>query len=195
MRIGIDISQIVYEGTGVARYVRNLVAALIKEDTKNEYVLFGATLRKRGILTDFADGIRKYNNRVTLRCVPIPPIILDLIWNRLHILPVEIFTGRLDVFWSSDWTQPPLTQAAGVTTVFDIVYLKYPRESHPQTGFSLAGFNLSPNIVATQKRRMGWAVRECRRIFCDSVATKNDLVKYVGINPEKLTVIYPGINV
>ena len=40
MKIGIDISQIAYEGTGVGNFVENLVKQLITVDRKNEYVLF-----------------------------------------------------------------------------------------------------------------------------------------------------------
>ncbi len=39
MKIGIDISQIVY-GTGVGNFVKNLVVSLIQQDHDNEYVLF-----------------------------------------------------------------------------------------------------------------------------------------------------------
>ena len=57
MRIGIDISQIVFEGTGVANYTRNLVENLLKisakggsasgGDKKNTYVLFFSSLRRK----------------------------------------------------------------------------------------------------------------------------------------------------
>ncbi|KKW11024.1 MAG: hypothetical protein UY49_C0009G0001, partial [Microgenomates group bacterium GW2011_GWC1_49_7] len=36
MKIGIDISQIVHEGTGVATYVRRMVESLLKVDKKNQ---------------------------------------------------------------------------------------------------------------------------------------------------------------
>ncbi len=45
MKIGIDISQMAYEGTGVGEMVGNLVNALLKIDKENEYVLFFSSLR------------------------------------------------------------------------------------------------------------------------------------------------------
>ena len=36
MKIGIDISQLAYEKTGVANYLKNLVHEMIKQDSKNE---------------------------------------------------------------------------------------------------------------------------------------------------------------
>ena len=63
MKIGIDISQIVYEGTGVARYTKNLVENLLKIDKKNTYVLFGASLRKRKLLNCYiAKLLKRFEN-------------------------------------------------------------------------------------------------------------------------------------
>src|SRR5688500_914765 len=114
MKIGIDISQIVYAHTGVAHYMRNLVQALVKNDRANEYVLFGSSLRKRIVLKDFYNTLPK-GAPVSLILLPLPPVFLDFLWNRVHIVPVEWFIGEVDIFWSSDWTQPPLSKAFGIT--------------------------------------------------------------------------------
>lgn len=177
MRIGIDISQIVYEGTGVARYVRELVTALVVQDLKNQYVLFGASLRRRVVFEQFVKTLPK--ERVTLKTIPIPPTFLDILWNRLHIIQVERFIGNVDVFWSSDWTQPPLTKAKGITTIHDVSPLRFPRE-HAAT------------IVATHARRLKWVKKECAFILCDSEATKMDVSNFLHIPSSVLRVVYPG---
>jgi len=181
MRIGIDISQIVYEGTGVASYVRRMVRALLKTDTKNDYVLFGASLRKKHIVNEFFQEMKKINPKVMLKSIPIPPTLLDILWNRLHIMPVETFTGPVDVFWSSDWTQPPLASAKGVTTVHDLSTLLFPKE-------------MDARIVATHARRLRWVKKECQAIFCDSESTKKDSARLLHIPVERLHVVYPGIS-
>jgi hypothetical protein len=192
MRIGIDISQIVYEGTGVARYVRSLVEHLVQVDKENEYVLFAATLRRRHVIQDYFSQLSRINSHIKLFVIPIPPILLDLLWNRLHIIPVEWLIGDVQVFWSSDWTQPPLLNARGVTTVYDLVYLKFPQETNPKSHFSIFNLRISPNIVKTQRNRMKWVFKECFRIITDSISTKNDLVTEFHADPEKITVVYPG---
>lgn len=173
MRIGIDISQIVHEGTGVATYVRRMVDALLKLDNKNEYILFGASLRKQKMFNAYA-------GRAKLVVVPIPPTLLSFLWNTLHIVPIETFTGPLDIFWSSDWTQPPLGKARGVTTIHDLIALKFPNEMHRK-------------IVATHKRRLKWVKKECQAIFCDSESTKKDVMELLTIPESQLHVIYPGL--
>lgn len=180
MRIGIDISQIVHEGTGVGNYVRRIVAELIKNDKQNEYILFGASLRKQ---RSFFEYYRSLNNsRIQLVVVPIPPTLLAVLWNTLCIIPVEWFTGPLDVFWSSDWTQPPLARAKGMTTIHDLTILR----SAESFGGGLR------NIVVTQKKRLERAMKLCRVFLCDSEVTKRDAIELLGIPANKLIVVYPG---
>lgn len=180
MRIGIDISQIVHEGTGVSNYVQEIVRALLAIDHENNYILFGSSLRKQRKLDQFYETVK--NPKVSLCSIPMPPIFLDFLWNRLHIVPIEWFTGPLDIFWSSDWTQPPLTHAKGITTVHDVSFLRYPE-------------TFTKAILDVQKRRLAWVKRECKVIYCDSEATKQDVMSLVGIARIKLKVIYPGFTV
>ncbi len=182
MRIGIDISQIVYEGTGVGRYVQEIVKALLTLDRNNDYVLFGASLRRQPIFRKYFKEINKTSTNVKLVVVPIPPTILDLIWNKLRIIPVEWFTGPVDVFWSSDWTQPPLIKAKGVTTIHDVSFLKFPE-------------SFADKIVRVQKRRLAAAARNCQMFLCDSDATRRDAEKLLGINENQLKVVYPGFSI
>lgn len=180
MRIGIDISQIVHEGTGVSTYVRRMVSALLEVDKKNEYVLFGASFRKRHVFYEYFDKVKKIRKGITLIVVPIPPTLLDILWNILHVVPVEWLVGPVDVFWSNDWTQPPLARARNITTVHDVIALKYPSETDER-------------IVATHKRRLAWVVKECRAVLCDSQSTKKDVEVLLKIPGSKLPVVYPGI--
>ena len=192
MRIGIDISQIVYEGTGVATYVRRIVETLLTLDTRNEYVLFGSSLRKRDAFETFLRQMKRKNKNVELVSVAIPPTFLDILWNTWHVMPVEKLTGPLDIFWSSDWTQPPLIHAKGVTTIHDLIACKFPQETHAKT--ELMGGNISANIVATQKKRLEWVGKECQAIFCDSLSTKKDVMALLHIPESRLHVVYPGIS-
>jgi hypothetical protein len=181
MKIAIDISQIVYEGTGVARFVRGMVKSLISAKSKNHFILFGGSLRQKEKIKQFADQMKKINPNVRSVILPLPPKILDFIWNKLHIISPEYFTGPVDIFWSSDWTQPPLMKARGVTTIHDVSFLLYPKEH-------------DKNITATQKRRLAWVKKECQSVFCDSEATRHDVINMLGIGEKKLHVVYPGIS-
>jgi hypothetical protein len=192
MRIGIDISQIAHEGTGVAVYVTRLVTALVSRYPEHEYVLFGASLRKSAVFHTFAETLRKKTENIRLVSVKLPPTFLSYLWNTLHIVPVELFIGAVDVFWSSDWTQPPLRSAKGITTIHDLSIMRYPEESHNRV--TVRGGQLRANIVKTHTERLTRAVRVCSLFFCDSEATKEDAIRLLNIPPEKLAVVYPGLS-
>lgn len=181
MRIAIDISQMVHEGTGVAYYVREMVRALLALDKTNEYLLFGASLRKQNVFFQYFATIKHLSEKVRLIAVPIPPTILEILWNRLHVMPAEWLVGHVDVFWSSDWAQPPLRRAKGMTTIHDLIALKFPEETDAR-------------IAAAHKRRLGWVAKECQIILCDSEATKRDAAALLNIAAYQFRVLYPGVN-
>lgn len=179
MKIGIDISQISYEGTGVARYTSNLIKAICEFDTQNEYIFFFSSLR-REIPSETEVLIKKQHKIVNLK---LPPTLLDFLWNRLHIISVNRFIGKCDIFISSDWTQPPVDKGVKtITIVHDLVYLRYPKTVHQK-------------ILAVQKRRLDLVKKEVNTIITDSQATKKDLIDLLHIKPEKIHVIYPAVEI
>jgi glycosyltransferase involved in cell wall biosynthesis len=170
MKIGIDISQIIY-GTGVSVYTKNLVENLLKIDKENEYMLFGGSLRQ---IKNLKFKIKNFAGNFEAKVFPLPPLLADLVWNRLHVLPIEWLTGKLDVFHSSDWSQPP-SKAFKVTTVHDLAMLRFPRLTHPK-------------ILSAHKRRLDWIRKEVDQVIVPSKATKSDLVAF-GLDEKKIVVI------
>lgn len=179
MTIGIDISQAVYEGTGVGRYVFELTAALLKKDIHNTYILFGSSWGQRKKLEGIASELRGNRTNVSVKIFPYPPRILDIVWNILHIIPIQWLIGNVDVFWSSDWTQPPVGKAFGITTIHDVSFLRYPE-------------SFDRKIITVHNRRLRRVQKECGKIFADSLATKDDIIARLHIPKEKITVVYPG---
>lgn len=177
MRIGIDISQLAYEKTGVANYLRNLVEGLLTADKENEYVLFYSSLRR-----NFQFSIFNFqsNSNVSIKQFKFPPTFLDLVWNKLHILPIETLIGDVDIFISSDWTEPPTKKAKKATILYDLIVYKSPEET-------------AAKIVETQKRKLYWTKKECDVILCISDSTRKDAMEILGIEESKLRVAYPGL--
>jgi hypothetical protein len=174
MRIGIDISQLAYAHTGVANYLEQFVHHLVKHDKKNEYILFYSSLRK-DLHLPFSG-----QENVTVKRFKLPPTALDFLWNKLHILPIEYFIGDVDIFITSDWTEPPTKKAKKATIVYDVIVYKYPEET-------------AETIVETQKRKLEWVKKESDMVFCISEATKHDVKELLHIPEERLAVAYPGL--
>ncbi len=188
MKIGIDTSQVAHEGTGVANLTKRLVEHLLAIDTKNEYILFFSSLRRNFKFEIFQpkadhpldDNFQSNPKNLKIKTFKLPPVLLDLLWNKLHILPIETFIGDVDVFISSDWVQPPSRKAKMATILYDLIVYKFPEET-------------AKKIVATQKRRLHWVKKECDVVLCISEATKRDAIDILGIPEEKLRVVYPGV--
>ena len=180
MRIGVDISQTAYQDTGVSNYVSSLLSNLIKKDEHNEYILFFSSLRGKANKR-FLQEVKRYGkNRVKFVFCPFPPLMLDFLWNKLHVLPIETFIGKVDVFITSDWTEPPATQAKKIAVLYDLVIYNNPEETDKK-------------IIQTQKRRLKWVKKESNMIICISESTKKDAIKLLGIEEERLKVVYPGM--
>lgn len=167
MRVGFDISQIAHKG-GVGIYTNNLAKQLSK--------LPGLQM------SYFYSSLRKpYSGTLpNVKSFPLPPTLLEIIFNKFRVLPIENFIGSIEIFHSSDWLQPK-TKAKKVTTYHDIVPLKYPQWSHPK-------------IVSVHKKRLEMVEKEIDMVIAVSGATKKDLLEITKIPKEKITVIYEGVD-
>lgn len=119
MRVGIDATPLLGVRTGVGRYVEHLIAALAA-DPNDELVATAFTLRGRGGLPAALPP------PVAARARPVPARLLQALWSRAELPPVEWLSGRLDVFHATNFVLPPLHRAAGVVTVHDLSYLRTP---------------------------------------------------------------------
>ena len=178
MKIGIDVSQMAYEGTGVANLLSKLVENLLEIDKENEYILFFSSLRKK--VKSSKVKVQGYNSKLKIKEYRLPPALLDIFWNKLHIFPIENFIGDVDIFITSHSTEPPTKKAKKATILYDLTVYKYPRET-------------DRTIVETQKRKLKWVKKESDIVFCISEATKRDAMEILGIEEKRLKVIYPGI--
>ncbi len=165
MRVGMDISQLAHFG-GVATYTFNLSLQLSKFDDL-EMVYFYSSLRKP-----------YQGNLKNVKMNHLPPTLFEMIFNRWRNIGIEQFIGPVDIFHSSDWTQPP-SKAKKVTTYHDVVPIKYPEWSHPK-------------VIAVHKRRLKLVEEEVDCVIAVSKATKQDLLETTKIPEEKIKVIYEG---
>lgn len=174
MKIGIDISQLAFERTGVANYLKKLVESLAEVDKKNEYILFYSSLRRP------VPRLKLNNPNFRIKAYKFPPTFLERLWNKFHHFPIENFIGDVDVFVTSDWVEPPAKNARKVTILYDLIAYKYPAETHPR-------------IVEVQKRKIGWAKNETDKFLAISESAKEDAVEILGLDRAKIEVIYPGL--
>lgn len=167
MVVGMDISQLAHMG-GVGVYTQKLAEELVKLPDL-EMKFFYSSLRKP-----------YHGNLPNVKQFKLPPTAFELLFNNLRYPKIESFIGKIDIFHSSDWSQPR-TDAKKVTTFHDVIPLKYPDWSQPK-------------IVNVHKKRLKIVEEEIDKVIAVSESTKKDLIRFSQIPPEKIVVIYEGVD-
>lgn len=177
MKIAIDVSQMCYVGTGVARYVYGLTKALLEADSPHSFVLYAGTLRQRS----FFESLSKTSpwDKATWKIFPLPPRLAGYAFTGTSI-PFELLTGPVDLIHASDWSQPS-AKVPVVTTVHDLVFRKFPS-------------SVAPIIKRAQAARLDKVSRDQVHVIADSMNTKNDLMEIYHLNNAQIDIVYPGID-
>jgi glycosyltransferase involved in cell wall biosynthesis len=139
--------------------------------------LYAGTFRQKA----FFENLKTQSpwDQADWKILPLPPKIASIALGTLSI-PIETLIGKVDIFHSSDWAEPT-TRVPSVTTVHDLVFVKYPE-------------TVDRLILNAQTKRLKKIVKNNCAIIADSKSTKNDLVEIFNIKPSRIEVVYPGID-
>jgi glycosyltransferase involved in cell wall biosynthesis len=118
LRVGLDATPLLGTRTGIGHATAALLAALAA-DGRHQLVATAFTLRGRGQL----EGAVPRGVEVAAR--PAPARGLQELWARSEWPPVELLSGRVDVFHATNFVLPPLRRARGVVTVHDLAFLHH----------------------------------------------------------------------
>ena len=173
MRIGIYTLIAPNPHTGVGRQLAGLLANLPLVDPTNEYWLYQAAQEK--FMTSAAN---------------------------FHGYPVPVtVAGRLKNHLYQAWQLPRLAarHKLNVLHIPNTMPLLWPYQPTIVTLYDLTEFALPQRVYVqgrhVYRRLANWlAARRATTIITTSASTKRDIVHYLGVNPAKIQVIYPGIN-
>ncbi len=193
MRIGIDYTSAVRQRAGIGRYTREMVSALLALESPHHYTLFAATggLSRESLqsaIRNLQSAIRNspfsiLHSPFSIRTLPLSDDWLARLWHRLRLpIPVELFTGPLDIFYSPDFVLPPVLRATRtMLTVHDLSFMRHPEA-----------------FVSPLRRYLGRVVprsiERSDRVLADSAHTRSDLITLFGVPPEKVEVLYSGVD-
>lgn len=178
-RIGFDATAAVTQGGGIGRYTRELLRALVQEGNHYCFRIFaGRSPEAPPIDSPIPSGAH-----VSFRQLPLSPRWLYRIWYRLRLpLPVQVFTGSVDLFHSPDFVLPPVMgNIPTILTVHDLSFALYPE-------------TFTPALVNYLERVVPWSVRRATHILADSESTRQDLIRLYGTPETKITVLYSGVH-
>lgn len=108
---------------------------------------------------------------------------LARLWHRLRLpLPIEALMGAQDLYHATDFVLPPTSDhTRTLLTVHDLSFVRDPDSATPALRRYL-------NTVVPR------SVFKAHHILADSRATKEDLTALYNVSPEKITVLYSGVD-
>jgi glycosyltransferase involved in cell wall biosynthesis len=170
MIIGIDAREIqsgVFTGLGRALDVFLNYFQGLKDE--NRIILFSAK------------SVRAYSNSRISNVVK--PEFITFWWDQVT-LPRLIKKSKIDLFYSPYYKIPVLCPCLVVSSVLDLIYLKF---KPYRKAMSLTGRVYYRTIGSAMARRAN-AIITCSRF------SKKDVIQYFRVNPDKVKVIYLGLD-
>lgn len=190
MTIGIDIRTLMdTRYSGVSEYTLNLVSALLRLDRENEYRLFYNTAQ------NISERMPKFdypNVKIIKKSVP-NKILNYFLFKFLNspkidkLLGVDCFFMPHINFIGLSGSDPTALKAVRplfckkILTIHDLSFLRYPE-------FFSARKNFWHKMVNVKK-----LVKKFDYIIAVSENTKRDVIELCGVNPDRVKVIYSGV--
>lgn len=169
MLIGIDASRALRaRRTGTENYSLQLIRHLLLLDTEHRFRLYCDRKPPAGWL-----GAAEIPPRAELRVIPCPRL-----WTHLR-LSAEVSLHPPDVLFVPAHVLPLVHPANSIVTVHDLGYHYFP-EAHPRRDRWY--LELSTR----------YHVQVARHLLADSQATRQDLVRVYGADPDRVSVVYLG---
>jgi len=172
MKIGYDAKRLFHNFTGLGNYSRSLVKNLHKySEEPLDLHLYSPKLSAHGRIKEFLDP-KSY----TLHDAGSQNTLL---WRSRNIRN-NLLQDKIEVYHGLSNEIPLGLQKHGIKTIVsihDLIFLRYPNY-YPFIDRQIYNFKFS------------YAAKHATRVLAISESTRNDLIHYYGISPEKIEVIY-----
>ena len=177
MRVALDFTSGAWQAAGIGRATRGLVGGMLQMDREFDLRPFYSGLRRSPVAEQMFASTRHRPRRL-----PLPERALLAMWHRFRVpVPIELVTGFVDLVHSPDFVLPPSLCRRSVVTIHDLTYVTHPETAHP-----------------AQKRYLDKvvprSVDRATRIIAVSAATRDDLVREYGLEPDRVDVIHNGLD-
>ncbi len=173
-KIGFDAKRAFLNKTGLGNYSRLVIQSLAENFPKNEYYLYTP---KTGLENKYG-----FLNGLTKLYVKTPAAnSIKSFWRSKSIIQ-DLKRDEIQLYHGLSQEVPLGIKKSGiktVVTIHDLIYIKYPQY-----------FNFINRKIYEWKARM--ACTNADFVVSVSEQTKADLIRYFGISPQKIKVIYQG---
>ena len=174
MLIGIDANEAnISQRVGIGRYAYQVLKGIYSlQEKSKENIEFDIYLKSKPL----ADLPKQKTGWQYLELKP------PQLWTRFALpLYLNIYGRKMALFFSTSHYLPPFVKLKSVISVMDLSYLHYPQM-----------FKLSD--LYKLKYWTAMSVKKARKIITISNFSKNEIIKYYSVDPDKIIVAYPGVD-
>lgn len=169
MKIGLDL-RMLGGGSGISRYIGELSRAILKEDKRNQYVLFFRD-------ADKSAGYSQYGHKMVVTGIS------HYSWAEQFKLPRLLGEENLDLVHFPHFNVPLKYHKPFVVTIHDLTHTKFPGKNKLRILHRLA-----------YQAAISNAVKRSQKVIAISNAVKKEIVDYFAVPPSKVEVIYEAAN-
>lgn len=176
MRVGFDAKRIFHNNTGLGNYGRDVIRILHEHTPVDKFILYNTKQSKTERLKILDRILVRYPNSWFWRR-------FSSLW-RLGPVSKQIASDNVQIYHGLSGETPVGLNSKGIVsivTIHDLIFL-----SHPHFYFWF------DRLV--YKRKFKHAAKNAVKVIAISQQTKRDIVKYLDIDSEKISVVYQGCN-
>jgi len=168
MKILFDARAIGQQMHGIGRYAFNLLRQLLAEDRGHEFL----------VLSNGAEIQKRFPPSPWVRFLPTKVPLYSL--QEQFLIPVLLGKEIFDLYHSPTYTIPLVLAPKGILTIHDLIHLLFPGD------YGL-GHRLFYRLVVQR------AVSRCRKVLTVSESSKNDIMKLLRVDGNKIIITPNGL--
>ena len=175
MKIGFDAKRAFLNSSGLGNYSRNTLISLRHYYPENNYVLFTPEIKK--------DLFHHYENFDVISPDSSVSKIFKSLWRSFSVSG-QLQKHEIDLFHGLSNELPDgihKTKVPSVVTIHDLIFMRFPQFYKP----------VDRNIYY---QKVKYACTAATRIIAISNQTKEDIVHFFNVNPEKIEVVYQSVS-
>lgn len=176
MKVGYDAKRIFHNNTGLGNYGRDVIRILHQYSNIKEFVLYNTKPSNQDRAVPPSRISIKYPSSFIGK-------LISSLW-RIILVTKQIKNDSVSLFHGLSGEIPrklKRNNIPSIVTIHDLIFI-----SHPKF------YNITDRIIYTKK--FSYAAKNANHIIAISEQTKRDIIEYLKIDANKISVVYQGCN-
>ncbi len=176
MKINLELQPCLKNKSGIGIYTYELAKLLQgKDNIELSGNIFNFLNRN-----DISKDIEGLNMNINL-CTLFPYGVYRRVWNKVHINYNKLFNSHDELYHFFNFIVPPNITGKVITTIHDMTYILYPE-------------TMDKKNLKRITNDIDYSVNRSDKIITVSESSKNDIIKYLNVQPSKIEIVYNGVD-